>query len=302
MTYQTYTPWSQGETPKSITLLIAVTALATLCCTALEPLFINVFKMNGPLEFFGLSWWGLSNFYLWQPITNLFIQNNAGGINLSFLIALTFNMYLLWLFGSNLIETYGTGPFLRLYFLSGILASLVALITVPYIRQYMVIAGMGASLLAIFVAWAILHRDTQLLLFFLIPIKAKWLLAAVLGIALLIPISELDFQSFFYYLTGILIGYLYSTLAWQSSSPFEFMEKIDVFLVSLGRKARVKLPWFSKKSPKIVDINTGKAPLDDDAFMDAMLAKIARKGEKSLSWQERDRMRKISEKKMRSQK
>lgn len=303
MSYQSYTPWSYSHTSKSITVLIFITALATVCSAALEPLFINIFKIHGPQEFFGLSWWGLSNYYLWQPLTCLFIQSDTYGINFTFLIALTFNMYMLWLFGSNLVEVYGTVPFLRLYFISGILASLAALIVTPTIRQYTVIAGVAPSLLATFVAWAILHRDTQLLLFFLIPVKAKWLLTAVIAFAILIPLSELDLVTFVYYLTGILIGYLYSTVIWEAQTPFIFMEKVDDFFIALGRKIREKTQrLFSsrKGESKVVNIKTGKAEIDDDAFIDEMLAKISRHGEKSLSWQERDRMQKISEKKMKT--
>lgn len=296
-----YTPWSYGHTPKTITALIFIISLATVCSAALEPLFVNIFKIYGPQEFFGLSWWGLSHYYLWQPLTCLFLQSETNGINITFLIALTFNMYLLWLFGSNLIEAYGTGPFLRLFFISGILASLAALMITPANRYFHVIAGIAPSLLAIFVAWAILHRDTQLLLFFLIPIKAKWLLAAVILFAILIPLSELDLVRFVYYFIGILVGYLYSTIAWQKQTPFNFMEKGDDFFIVFGRimRSKIRRLFSSKKEEsKIVDIQTGKTVLDDDAFIDAMLAKISRHGEKSLSWQERDRLQKISERKM----
>lgn len=181
------------------------------------------------------------------------------------------------------------------------MASLGALLTMSLTHHYYIIAGVAPALLAIFVAWAILHRDTQLLLFFLIPIKAKWLLATVIAFAILIPLSELDLVGFVYYSVGILIGYLYSTLGWQKQTPFIFMEKVDDFFIVLGRIIRAKIRrlfLFKKDESKIVDIKTGKTVLDDEAFIDEMLAKISRYGEKSLSWQERDRMRQISEKKM----
>ena len=79
------------------------------------------------------------------------------------------------------------------------------------------------------------------------------------------------------------------------------MEKVDDFFIVLGRIIRAKIRrlfLFKKDESKIVDIKTGKTVLDDEAFIDEMLAKISRYGEKSLSWQERDRMRQISEKKM----
>lgn len=301
MSYQYYAPWSHSDTPKSITVLIFITVLASICCALLEPLFINIFKMQGPLEFFGLSWWGLSHYYIWQPLTSLFLQNDSSGINITFLISLAFNMYMLWLFGSNLVEAHGTASFLCLYLLSGILASLAALLATSKLLPFNIIAGATPSLLATFVAWAILHRDTQILLFFLIPVKAKWLLAAVIVLALLIPLSELDRVRFVYYLVGIMTGYLYSTLVWHVQTPFTFMEKVDNFFINLGRKISPKIQrLFSskKEEAKIVDIKTGQAVLDDDAFIDAMLAKISRYGEKSLTWQERERMQKISEKKM----
>jgi membrane associated rhomboid family serine protease len=303
MSYQFNTPWSNSQTPKSIIALIFITAIATVFCAALEPLFTNIFKITGPQEFFGLSRWGLSNLYLWQPLTCLFIQSDTNGINFSFLLYLTFNMYMLWLFGSNLVDIFGTWPTLSLYFASGILASLAALMAMPSHYYYSIIAGSTASLLALFVAWAMLHRETQLLLFFLIPVKAKWLLGAVVILSFLIPLSEMDFASFVYYISAIIIGYLFSTVGWLRQSPFDFMVKIDDFFIGLGRQMQSKIRRLSsskKEEDKIVDIQTGQTMLDDDAFVDQMLAKISRTGEKSLTWQERERMKKISEKKMNS--
>lgn len=303
MSYQTHSSSPYNDTPKIITALILITAITTVTSAALEPLFTNVFAIPGPQEFFGLSLWGMYRNYLWQPITCLFLQNEPNGIHLFFLINLTFSLYMLWMFGSQLVESYGTGPFLRLYFLSGVIASLSALWVAHGIHPYtpLIIAGIAPSLLAIFVAWAILHRDTQILLFFIIPIKAKWLLTLVTALTLLIPLSSLDLVNFIYYFVGLSVGYLYSTVAWQQKTPFSFMENIDDFFIVLGRKVRAKYErWFSlkKKENKIVDIKTGQAIQEDDAFIDEMLAKISRYGEKSLTWQEKDRMRKISEKKL----
>lgn len=301
MAYQTYNPFSPSDTPKSITFLIFITAIATVFCAAVEPLFVNVFKMTGPQEFFGLSRWGISNSYYWQYITSLFIQVNVSGIGIFFLLSLTFNMYMLWLFGTNLVEAYGSSAFLRFYLLSGFVAGVVAILTMRGVNEFRLIGGPAPALLATFVAWAFLHKDTQLYLFFMIPIQVKLLLAVVVGLAILIPLSELDTVILMYNIAGILMGYLYSTVIWSKKSPFRFLESVDEFFVELGSKLRVYINrWnpLKKKENKIVDIKTGKAVLDDDAFMDEMLAKISRYGEQSLTWQEKDRMKKISEKKM----
>jgi len=48
---------------------------------------------------------------------------------------------------------------------------------------------------------------------------------------------------------------------------------------------------------KIVDFKTGKPVETDETFMDAMLEKIAREGEQSLSRKERKQMDRIAKKK-----
>jgi len=48
---------------------------------------------------------------------------------------------------------------------------------------------------------------------------------------------------------------------------------------------------------KVVDFKTGQPILDDDQFMDAMLARISLYGESVLTPDEKNRMRKISERK-----
>jgi membrane associated rhomboid family serine protease len=292
------------KVPKSLKILICMTAIVTVCSAALEPLFIAIFKIYGPQEILGLSPWGIANSYYWQLITSLFIQKHANGINLFLLINLTFNMYMLWLFGSQLAESYGDKSFLVLYFMSGMLANLAALATVSLLSPYkiFIIAGLTPSLLAIFVAWAMLHRETTLLLFFLIPIQAKSLLAVVIAFSLLIPLSALDFVSLFYHMVGIASGYLYSAVVWQQPTPYLYMQNIDKIFMGWGHQLHTKIRRYFFSTPqksKIVDIKTGKATLGDDAFIDEMLAKISRYGEQSLTRQEKNRMRKISEEKMR---
>ncbi|MBS4166345.1 Uncharacterized protein NEOC65_001431 [Neochlamydia sp. AcF65] len=303
MSYHSSFLSNYDKVPKSLKILICLTAIVTICSAALEPLFTTLFKIYGPQELLGLSPWGMTNSYYWQLITSLFIQKHAHGINLFLLINLTFNMYILWLFGSQLAESYGDKSFLALYFISGILANLAALATVYLLLPYklFIIAGLAPSLLAIFVAWAMLHRETTLLLFFLIPIQAKWLLAVVVAFSLLIPLSELDFVNLFYHMVGIASGYLYSTVVWQQPTPYLYMQNIDEIFMVGGHKFRAKIQRYFFSTPqksKIVDIKTGKATLGDDAFIDEMLAKISRYGEQSLTRQEKDRMRKISEEKM----
>ena len=293
--------WSFNKDNNCINTLIFITVIATICVAVIQPLFTNVFQINGPLEFFGLSRWGLNNYYIWQPVTSLFIQNSFDGIGLFFLLNLTFSMYMLYLFGSDIVSEYGSTSFLKLYFASGIIAGLLSL---NFSWYNSIIAGSSPSILAIFTAWCILHKDSQLFMFFLIPLRANMLLAIVVAISLLSPLSKLDFATFMYYLSGIMAGYIYCTSARGLTSSFDILKNVDSFFIKLGKiiKEKSYLSFFRKKNSskgdKIVDINTGNPVKSDDEFMDEMLAKISRLGEQSLTRLERDRMRVISEKKL----
>src|ERR1700722_8537462 len=108
-------------TPRTIKNLILYTCVVSLAVSLGNILFYQLFSRPGPEDWFSLSWRGLSNYLVWQPVTYLFVQYTGGyGITPSFLITLLFQMYLLWVIGSQVFQRVGRMPFLRLYFISGI--------------------------------------------------------------------------------------------------------------------------------------------------------------------------------------
>jgi membrane associated rhomboid family serine protease len=305
MSYTGLYQWGPGLTPKVIRYLILWTSLITLISALMQSLFYQFSISIGPQEFLGLSWWGLKRWFLWQPITFLFIQTTSSyGISFFFLLTLIFNMYILWVMGSAVVDIVGTKSFLYLYFLSGIVAGLVSLLLMPVIGQYGMLAGPFPAILAVIMVWTMFHPDLEILLFFLIPIKAKWLIAAIIGAILLVTISQWNFIDLIFYCTGIIFGYLYAVIAWEARSPFSFTHPFERWLTHWSLYLKQSLPKRKqtekappKQKEKIVAIKTGKT-IDDEAFVDAMLTKISKFGEKSLSWTERRRMQEISDRKM----
>jgi membrane associated rhomboid family serine protease len=270
----------------------------------------------GPLQLFSLSWWGIDNLYLWQPLTFLFVQTySSSGITFFSLITLFFLMYMLWTLGTAIYELVGKGSFLQFYFVCGIAAGISALLIMPITGKYAMLAGSTPAILALLTAWSMAYPDTEVLLFFLIPIKAKWIMSGLAGAILLITLSQWDIASFFLYLSAIIFGYVYACFGWGWHSPFPLTNSIDSALAALGLKLRrynVIPKWLnfnknktSSSSPtaqeKVLDINTGAPPSNDDIFIDNMLAKISKDGEHSLSWSERRRMQHISERKREEQ-
>lgn len=288
--------WRPQETPRVISWLITITCLITLLSALLTPL-LHLMKLIAPQEVLSLSWFGINSFFIWQPITYLFIQElPLDGINLFFLITLAFNMYVLWMLGSILHIDIGTRHFLAIYLLTGALAGLSALAIEKLTGQYTTLYGPTAALLALFAIWVMHYGDSILSLFFLIPLKTKWILATILGAIVLFSLSKLDFVSMTLYLSATLFAYLYGTIILGLKSPYSFLEKIDEQLVRLHR-------WLfgvKAKSPgaKIVNLK-GEPILSDEEFIDAMLTKISRFGENALSMSERLRMEQISKRKRR---
>ncbi len=75
--------------------------------------------------------------------------------------------YFEWFVGTTLEKSWGTGWF-NLYYLFGVLGSWIACAVTGYSSAY-------CLSLAMFLAFAILYPDMQVMLFFVIPIKVKWM-------------------------------------------------------------------------------------------------------------------------------
>lgn len=305
MSYTSLSNWGPETTPKTIRRLLIATVIISVLSAAIQTIFEQFTLFPGPQQLLSLSFRGLENGYIWQLFSFLFIQDTGiAGISLSFLINLAFACYLIWNVGTALCELVGEKSFLKLYFFSGIGAGMATLLFMLLVGQDTYLAGNAPVVLALLTVWGMLYAEADIYLFFLIPIKAKWLILAVIGGVLLINLSHLDFASLIYYLWGILSGYLYATMVHGWKSPFKEMLSLDLFFIGLGNSIRRNTSSWVKNSRtesiskgNVVDIQTGQPLKDDDAFVDAMLAKISKRGEGSLSWQEKKRLQQISERK-----
>lgn len=306
MSYFSSASWGPISTPKAIKWLIVATCLIATATAAVQDVFDLLGVFPGPQSILSLSWWGLRRGFLWEPLSFLFIQESTGGLNLSFFFLLLFYMYVLWIVGSNLVQVISQGPFLRLYLLGGMSAGLIALLSMLVTGHHEMISGLLPALLVIATTWVMAFPETEILLFFLIPFKAKWIVAGAFGALILTTLAKFELSFLVLYLAAIAIGYGYAGVAWGWPSPFPITKKFDVWLAQSGLTMRRRMPrWGNKQETpddknhgKVIDITTSEPYKDDNAFVDAMLAKISKHGENSLSWSEKRRLQKISETKM----
>lgn len=97
---------------------------------------------------------------VWRLITFIFIPPGSS-------IFVIFALYILYIFGSSLENIWGSFRF-NLYYFIGVLSAIISAF----------IAGSASNVylnLSIFLAFAYLYPDFKLLLFFIIPVKVKYL-------------------------------------------------------------------------------------------------------------------------------
>ncbi|MCH9630720.1 MAG: hypothetical protein S4CHLAM37_07240 [Chlamydiia bacterium] len=298
---------SPTYTPRPLKIVILLTIGLCLFCALCDAMFPYFFGIPGPQMWFSLSLWGLKRYFIWQVLTYFFVAPVAGGLSLSLIFYILFNMYFIWVVGSSVIDRRGPKHFLGLYLGGGITGGVVASIVILTTHTMMPLAGANAALYALLTAWMMLLPEVEILLFFAIPVKVKWLIVGILGVHLLVDISHGNFLTFFLYLSSIGFGYTYALTIWGIHSPFRRLHRFERVVLRLGNQLKRKFSQpttyeasFSSSS-KIYDFKTGRAILTDEEFMDACLSKIATKGKKSLTIIERIRLRKISKRKRKSQ-
>ena len=93
------------------------------------------------------------------------------------LIWLVLFLYLYYMIGSTLEREWGTAKF-SLYYLSGAVLTILTGVLMGLITGNAVMMGADYVNLSLFFAFAALYPETRFVLFFIIPIKVKWLAIA----------------------------------------------------------------------------------------------------------------------------
>lgn len=98
---------------------------------------------------------------IWRVLSFIFIPENGNPISMMFWL------YLYWLIGSSL-EDYWGGFRFNVYYFCGVIFAAIG----GFIAGYATVHYLNLTL---FLAMAVINPNMQLLLFFFIPVKMKWL-------------------------------------------------------------------------------------------------------------------------------
>lgn len=137
---------------------------------------------------------------VWQLVTYMFLH---GG-----LFHILFNMFALWMFGCDIERAWGTREFVKYYFITGVGAGLFTFI-LSFNSQIPTIGASGA-VFGILVAFALMFPNRLIYVYFLFPVKAKYLVIFFAVIEFLASFRHTsDGIGHFAHLGGMVIGYLY---------------------------------------------------------------------------------------------
>ncbi len=137
----------------------------------------------------------------WSPITYMFVH---GGFMHVF-----FNMLVLFFFGPPLERVWGGRAFVRFYLIAGLGGALASVLLVPLIGTPTVIGASGA-IYGVMLAFALRWPDAQIYVWGILPIRAKWFVTILAGIAVWAtfvarggPVAE------WAHLGGLVTGFIY---------------------------------------------------------------------------------------------
>ena len=122
---------------------------------------------------FGLWPFNSDNFRPYQLFTHMFTHADFGHI--------LFNMFNLWMFGRVLESVWGPKKFLTFYLICGVGAAVVHLAVQYLTGGYAPAVGASGAVMGVMVAFAYLFPNTELMLYLAIPVKAKWIILALIA-------------------------------------------------------------------------------------------------------------------------
>ena len=208
-----------------------------------------------------------SEFMIWQPFTYLFFH---GGI-----WHVLINMFVLWMFGSELERLWGKEHFLKFYFVTGVGAGLVTMIF--GLNSMTPIVGASGAVYGVLLAYGLTYPNRTVYLYGIIPIKSLWFVIGIGVIAFMSSFDNISQISHLTHLSGMVIGYL------MLKRPVRFN---DLWFTIRKRTLEYKIKHEEKKVSQHQAI---------EREIDGILDKINREGFDSLTNEEHDRLYKGSQ-------
>ena len=244
----------------AIKLLVSVNFVIFILqsISASENLFFPLFGLVPKLVW--------SELMLWQPLTYMFLHGGVWHVLI--------NMFVLWMFGSELERLWGKNKFIKFYFFTGIGAGIVTMLF-SY-NSIIPIVGASGAVYGILLAYGFIYPNRKIYLYGIIPIKSIWFVIAVGLLAFISSINNNSNISHLTHLSGMVVAYFILKNPFHFKSIWFSIQK--KFIENTLKKERKEK---SRRKKIEIDLNF-------------ILDKINREGYDSLTNKEQDQLYKSS--------
>ena len=143
---------------------------------------------------------------LWRLVTWVLVESGGGGLNL------LFGCLLLYFVGGDLWRRWGTARFYATYFgvaaATAVITCLIGRFVWSDVARVPYFAGMWPVIDALLIAWAVLYPDRRILVYFILPLSSRQLVAFTIGATVLMALIN-GLALFIPHLTAELLMLLY---------------------------------------------------------------------------------------------
>ena len=213
----------------------------------------------------------VDRFMVWQFVTSMFLHD------LQKVLHLVFNMLILYMFGRHVERRLGVRSFLKLYFGAGFVAGISYVVFGLFDAPFTPAVGASGAVFGVIVYFTCLSPNTVVLLFFVIPMRMKWVTLLFLSFDLYYFVFSqpgTTTVAHIAHLGGALFGLLY----------FRYAHRVQRFFLDLEIGAREKA--LRKKADAARE-------MEDE--VDRLLDRVREGGLDALSESERRYLKEASE-------
>ena len=246
--YHRYTRSAVPSTTKVVRWLLILNGVIFVLQRIFLNQHLNVFGLV-PSAFLGRG-------FIWQIVTYMFFHGSV--------LHILFNMLFLWMMGSEIERLWGSREFLKYYLITGGGAGLVNVLVQP--RSGIPTIGASGAIFGLIIAFAMAFPDREILLYFLIRIKAKYfaVLVGLLELLALVLMPNAPIARFAH-LGGLVVGYVYLRRK------------------RLGQPVRRKIADWHQEASVLASKREAERRARQQAEVDRILDKINKQGMSSLS-------------------
>lgn len=222
---------------------------------------------------------------VWRLLSYAFVHSTSN------ILHIVFNMYLLYIFGRVTSQLTGEREFVWFYCVSAIFAGICSVCFYRILNADPAILGASGAVMAVFTLFAMHYPRQKMLLFFVLPIEIRWLLAGYVAFESFPVLRDLSRGQLLAdggvahsaHLGGLLFGWLY--FRWNMRIT-AWWDRLTNRTKTVARVKKAGLKVYNPESQPDPDLSDR---------VDEILAKISEHGEESLTARERRILRQASE-------